>query len=122
MAKEKNRNYKIYVVVGIVGGIMGIISLGGGALLDYVKAEKDKSATAAIEKHVIEDVEEKIETLKSNGCDPTRTNAYNMVRIEKQWVRFEEQIAALKETVDSIKTENDSDHRDILNAINPTGP
>ena len=63
-----------------------------------------------------------METLKAEGCNPARTNAYNMVRIETMFANMEKQIEDVKQTfqkeIDDIKKENDYDHKDIMTAIN----
>lgn len=107
MAKEqvKNGNTKrIYLYIAIIVGLTTILNRG----IDFVTAKAEQA-------HTVEDIEKNIAVLKAEGCDPSRTNSYNMVRIETQ-------LAGLKEIVEGIKKDNDSDHRDILDAINPSSP
>lgn len=99
MAKETSAK-KIGVYIAIAVGLSTI--LGRGC---------DVVSNRATQAHTVEDIQSSHEELKSDGCDKSRTNAYNMVRIETQ-------LAGLKEIVEGIKADNDSDHRDILAAVN----
>ena len=104
MAKEQNGTYKIYVYVAILVGLTTLLNRG----IDLVTAN-------ATEKHEVIDIKKDLEDQKADGCDPSRTNAYNMVRIETQ-------LAGLKELVLSGKADNEADHRDLMDAINGASP
>ena len=96
MAKEQpNGTKRMYAVLLIAVALSTLAGRG----CDYITAKADQTNT-------VRNVEAKIETLKTDGCDKSRTNSYNMVRIETQ-------LAAVKETLDTIKEDN----HDILKAL-----
>lgn len=119
MAKNNGKK-SIITIIGVCATLIGIF-VGGAKIKDGLDA---KAAVRATQAHLVKDVAEAVEEVKTNGCDPARqqkqqiaVGSLEMSYVQSDLEEVKEDVAGIKKGMIEQNIQQRADTTAILKAI-----